>query len=192
MLEKNDRAFKEWAVIVTALAAGRQSVILRKGGISEETGSFSLENREFFLFPTYVHQQERGVIPEERIDLRKLQAEAPPGGVVSIGAYAQVVEAVWETNLEKLKALERRHIWDGSVVKERFEWGGEDGLHVLLVRVYRLSEPVHLPLLDAYGGCKSWVTLEHPLSTAGATPVLDEDAFSKESQAIRRALGRPV
>src|SRR5437870_4262401 len=49
-------ALKEWAVVCQALSTGRQIILLRKGGISESTGGFELENREFLLFPTYLHQ----------------------------------------------------------------------------------------------------------------------------------------
>ncbi len=40
-------AFKEWSYIVTALGKGKQSIILRKGGISEENGDFELKGKEF-------------------------------------------------------------------------------------------------------------------------------------------------
>lgn len=188
MLEKNDRAFKEWAVIVRALLAGRQSIIIRKGGIAEEGGSFAVEDKEFFLFSTYVHQQESGVIPEERVDLKKLQAEAPPGGMVAIPAYVTVEEIFEVSDLERAKTLRGEHIWADRVIEDRFVYGIDSGLYILLVRVYRLPEPVHFPMLEVYGGCKSWVTLEHPLSTAGAAPVLDDHAFSRESTTIRRML----
>src|SRR5205823_6044048 len=59
-------AFKEWAVICRALAEGRQSLILRKGGIAEPGGEFALEQKHFWLFPTYVHQQQTGIKPEAR------------------------------------------------------------------------------------------------------------------------------
>ena len=42
-------AFKEWAVVCQALAAGRQSVILRKGGIAEEGGIFRPEYKVLVL-----------------------------------------------------------------------------------------------------------------------------------------------
>jgi hypothetical protein len=45
-------ASKEWAVICRELAAGRQMVLLRKGGIREPAKGFGVEHREFFLFPT--------------------------------------------------------------------------------------------------------------------------------------------
>ena len=51
--------FKEWLVICRALAAGRQSIILRKGGIAEGRSGFSFQHDSFFLFPTLYHQQER-------------------------------------------------------------------------------------------------------------------------------------
>ena len=57
-------AFKEWAVICKALAEGRQAIILRKGGIAEEGETFRLEHKQFWLFPTYLHQQETGIKPE--------------------------------------------------------------------------------------------------------------------------------
>ena len=42
--------FKEWAVVCEALGSGRQSIILRKGGIAEGREGFSFKHREFFLF----------------------------------------------------------------------------------------------------------------------------------------------
>ena len=51
-------AFKEWQVIVAALAAGEQSLLLRKGGIAESRGKFNPERAErFWLFPTQFHAQ---------------------------------------------------------------------------------------------------------------------------------------
>ena len=56
-------AFKEWASVCDALLAGRQTIILRKGGISEgqAPGTFVPEYSEFWLYPTWVHQAEQGV-----------------------------------------------------------------------------------------------------------------------------------
>ena len=56
-------AFKEWASVCDALLDGRQTIILRKGGVSEGTapGFFVPEHSEFWLYPTWVHQAEQGV-----------------------------------------------------------------------------------------------------------------------------------
>ena len=40
MLNQNNRALKEWAVVCDALRDGRQICLLRKGGIREEAGVF--------------------------------------------------------------------------------------------------------------------------------------------------------
>src|SRR5271168_5057936 len=50
-------AFKEWHVIVEALGAGEQILILRKGGIAEDGGGFTVKAGKFWLFPTHFHEQ---------------------------------------------------------------------------------------------------------------------------------------
>jgi len=47
---------KEWASVCLALEEGRQTILLRKGGIHESAGEFELEHTQFVLFPTYLHQ----------------------------------------------------------------------------------------------------------------------------------------
>ena len=48
--------FKEWAIVCEALGCGRQSMILRKGGIAKADG-FAFRHRRFFFFPTFFHEQ---------------------------------------------------------------------------------------------------------------------------------------
>ena len=67
-------AFKEWAVICEALGEGRQAIILRKGGIDEDGGGFSVQHRQFWLYPTYVHQQTVGINEETRPLLESVEA----------------------------------------------------------------------------------------------------------------------
>ena len=45
-------ALKEWATVVNALENGDQTVLLRKGGILEDSSGFVVESEKFFLFPT--------------------------------------------------------------------------------------------------------------------------------------------
>ncbi len=68
---KLQAAFKEWAFICSALAEGKQAIILRKGGIAETSGKFSVEHTRFWLYPTYVHQQHKGIRAEASSFLRK-------------------------------------------------------------------------------------------------------------------------
>ena len=62
----NRIAFKEWATICAALESRGQIAILRKGGIHEGRQGFRVAYPEFWLFPTYVHQDVRGLVDEPR------------------------------------------------------------------------------------------------------------------------------
>ena len=49
-------ALKEWSLALRAIREGRQTILLRKGGIVEETGAFDVVSDRFILFPTFYHQ----------------------------------------------------------------------------------------------------------------------------------------
>src|SRR5688572_18108522 len=83
-------AFKECAAVCPPLAPGRQAIILRKGGIAESGGTFEPEHNRFWLYPTYVHQQQSG-LKSDAIDLiRAAEAERPPAGVLRLSHFAEV------------------------------------------------------------------------------------------------------
>src|SRR5689334_22817537 len=85
-------ALKEWAVVCAALASGRQIVLLRKGGIYEAAGEFELENREFLLFPTYLHQKRRMLKEPDRAGFEERSAE-PAENVLSVaGVVSDIVQ----------------------------------------------------------------------------------------------------
>ena len=86
-------AFKEWAVICAALAAGRQSVILRKGGIAEESGLFRPEHPEFLLYPTYFHEHRGGVKPEFDSLFAAAEAARPEPGTIRFTHFARITGA---------------------------------------------------------------------------------------------------
>src|SRR5262245_15207714 len=100
MLQTNSIAFKEWAAVCEALAEGRQIVIARKGGIHEGRAGFRIEHREFWLFPTYVHQQAAGLTGDALALMERALAERPPEGTIRLGPYC-IVEEVIEINDER-------------------------------------------------------------------------------------------
>ena len=152
-------AFKEWAAICRALTGGRQDVILRKGGIVEPGGGFRVEHAEFLLLPTFLHQSPEQLIPEARDLLDDIEADRPPEGSVVFTHRATVREALRVKTLADLAAFRNRHVWSDAVVAERFHrW--RDELHVLVVDVEPLPEPLTLPWQERYAGCKSWVSLD--------------------------------
>ena len=150
-------------MVCRALAMGRQDVILRKGGIVEPGGEFRVEQSEFLLLPTFLHQSPESLIPEARDLLADIEADRPPEGTVVFRHRAKVRAAQRVQRLEDLAAYRPRHVWSDAVVAERFHrW--KDELHVLEVDVVALSAPVSLPWHGDYGGCRSWVELRNDVA----------------------------
>lgn len=171
------RAFKEWAVVCRALAEGRQILILRKGGIAEGPRGFEVTDREFFLFPTYLHQAPTSVVPEWREALAASVDPAP--GRVTISHYAVVSSWLRIRTIEKLQALRGLHIWSDELVEERFRRWSEESVLALMVRVHALPRQVAMPSIPEYAGCKSWITLSEQVPLDGARPVLGDADFDR-------------
>jgi hypothetical protein len=181
-------AFKEWAVICRALADGRQSVILRKGGISETGGEFRPEHERFLLLPTHFHEQHRtGVKPELLPLLDAAEAARPPAGTLRFTHLAEVTAVRKVTDLDRVLALDGLHGWTADTVRQRFHYRSP-GLFVLTVRVFALPAPVEMPDRHEYAGCKTWVELTDDVPTAGARPVLGDAAFATYAGAVEAAL----
>lgn len=181
-------AFKEWAAVCGALAAGRQALILRKGGIAEGNGGFRPEHAEFLLYPTFFHEHRAGVKPGALPLLAAAEAERPAAGTVRLAHLARVAAVARVGRLETALALDPLHVWTPAVVEQRFHYRGP-GLFVLAVRVLALPRPVEVPERPEYAGCKTWVPLADPIDPAGATPVLPDDEFAKQLAALE-ALAR--
>ena len=160
--------FKEWAVVCEALGRGEQTIILRKGGIAEGREGFSFRHREFFLFPTFFHEQ----VDKVRSSVRELPSSA--GGRIEVRFFARVEYAAAVTSLAKAMALQRFHILEPEVVQERFEYDAARGVHVAFVRVYRLLPPWSFRDERRYGGCRSWVQLPNAPADTQFEPVLDD------------------
>jgi hypothetical protein len=163
-------AFKEWAVVCQALAAGRQSVILRKGGIAEESGTFRPEHSEFLLYPTYFHEHRAGIKPAFLPLLEAAEAAKPEPGTIRFTHFVRITGVHYVTDLDSALALDERHVWTPEVVRQRFHYRSP-GLFVLDVSVLALSAPVIRAERSEYAGCKTWVVLDEPVPTAGAAPV---------------------
>jgi hypothetical protein len=189
MVIENPIALREWAVAVRALEEGRQVIVLRKGGIAEETKEFRLESPRFYLFPSYEHQKSHLVKPEARETVTSTQTEAAEHpDTVRVTSYAEVVEDIEVTDPETLKRLDGLHIWTEDYVEERLKWKKTKPLHVLILRMYRLATPVDIPMRESYRGCKSWLRLEEELPLPQDEPVLHDDNFNVEASAVRKAV----
>jgi len=160
-------AFKEWAVVCKALAVGRQSLILRKGGIAEVGGEFRPEHSRFWLYPTYLHEHRAGIKLEALPLFDKAIAERPPSGIVRLSHFAEVTSVRRLDDWPQVEALDTQHVWSPAAVRAKFEYR-TPGLLVLTVRVCSVSRTIELTEIPEYAGCKSWVKLERELATGQA------------------------
>ncbi|GIQ69893.1 DUF1802 family protein [Xylanibacillus composti] len=185
-------ALKEWAAAVKALEQGKQMLLMRKGGIAEETRDFQLQSRYFSLFPTYEHQKQHLIKEADRHILDATLEEWPKDeSRWPITIVAEAVEDLLIHDANELQKLQDEHIWTESFAEERLRWKKTQPLHVLVLRAHRLREPIFLPMLEQYGGCKSWIELAGELPESVETePVLDDAEFNKRLDRIRRAVGK--
>jgi hypothetical protein len=179
LLERNDRALKEWAAACEALRTGQQTALIRKGGIREVDGIFRVEDPEFFLMPTYEHQDFELLQDEYRL---LAASNAPPPSSVSIDTYCVVDSVIEVKREERLPAIRCEHIWNERYVRMRLEFNPYDPLFVILLRAYRIPA-AQIPMEPEYEGCRSWVTLKRGISTLGAAAALSDEEFQR-----RRAL----
>jgi hypothetical protein len=180
-------ALKEWAVVCRALETGRQVLLLRKGGIYEAAGEFQLEHRQFLLFPTYLHQDAKMLKPEDRQGIERRDVEPTQ---VHLSAAGVVTDIVRVGSRSQIDAADHVHVWAPPLIDMRFSYRPDNPLYVLLVRAYRLPEPVTVENTPAYAGCKSWVPLGRAISVAGATPVLTDEEYELRRGGILEAVGR--
>src|SRR5262245_49898446 len=142
-------ALKEWAVLCEELAAGRQIILLRKGGILEPSGGFGVEHRSFFLFPTYFHAREDDLAPALRARLSAVHDAAPPAGKLRLSLFATVEHVAEVGELAPLRQLGGEHGLTWDAVERRFHYR-RPGLHVIAVRAYRLDAPLVVANVPRY------------------------------------------
>jgi hypothetical protein len=185
-------ALKEWAVVQRALLEGHQIMLLRKGGLVEETGDFDLRAESFLIFPTYEHETERlgDVQPCFGQWLEEEEVRRAGRDLIRIEAAAEVTDVIRVDNREKLLTLAPQHIWNAQFIHGRYDWEPYKPVFVLLLRTYALAEPRIVPMQRSYGGCRSWVTLEETISTDGARPAISEENYARRRELTKSLLTR--
>ena len=182
-------AFKEWAAVCGALARGRQALILRKGGIAEAGGTFRPEHPRFWLYPTHFHElQAKGLKPAFATLIEATNADFPAPGMVGLSHYVEVARTWFVNKLDAVLALDKLHVWSEELVRQRFAYR-TPGLFVLAVRTYFLPDPIDVPELPEYAGCRTWVHLDRDVPTDEGLSVLTDEEFNLALGNIRKALG---
>lgn len=141
-------ALKEWAVTIDALLAGEQVVLLRKGGLLD--GKFSLEAREFLLFPTTFHVKEPDLLtPEAERKFAAALAMPEPKTLGCVPLKCRVrVEEAWTTADGRVVAAlaghdggdgaRGLHVWGPAFVEARLKWKPGAPMTLALVRASAL------------------------------------------------------
>jgi hypothetical protein len=178
-------ALKEWSAAVHAMLDGRQTVLLRKGGIHEKR--FDTAATEFVLFPTIAHEHADRMRPEHR-DLLEAAASDSTETEVVIRAGAKVVAVVAVNRPDALSEIEDTHIWTAASVRaDRLDFRPKHRLTALVVQARPLIEPLRLPRTPSYAGCRSWVDL--PVRPAWADPVHDDATLADIAERVRASVG---
>ena len=178
------RALKEWDAQIQALETGQTALVIRKGGIIEARGEFEVEHREFWLYPTFLHQNPG----ELRSEFSSLLRPDPAAGQVSIRTFARV-ERVWKLeNLETIKALESEQCLTAAALERKFHYRNKPWVHALLLRVYNLEPAQTISESELQRGCISWVPLEQTISTENLKPSMDDKDFITQRRTLESLL----
>lgn len=173
---------KEWQAAVTALLQGETILLLRKGGIREAKGQFSLAARQVLLLPTVEHQK-AALLKDEFQAL--VQEENPLAtDQVRFEGWATITHALLLTAETDLAPLLPYLVWNQQFVAERLAWQPDRPLYALLLRAYRFQHPLLLPRHKGYSGCRSWVDIGQEVEVNSRTPALTEAAYQEQVNAI--------
>ena len=190
--ERPVAALKEWSGVVGALASGRQTILIRAGGLHERRGPgrFRLEHQAFWLWPTRLHQDQQGLKPEA------VAPVIPDPGTLAPPRLDLVAVVAWRTHVESLELLGRLdslHVWTTDTIHLRFTQR-RPGVDLLVLRVWR-CEPVAPPPGTDPSGCSSWVEWPDPLAgplVRPLGPALPTDQFQAQLDQVARLLECPA
>ena len=115
-------AFKEWAGVCDALTGGCQSIVVRKGGVSESAGPgiFVPEHSQFWLFPTWVHQAEQGL--RHTAGLVPISYRSAAAGSIPIRALVCVDLIGFVETEETLSLFDDFHVFTYETIAKRFHY----------------------------------------------------------------------
>ena len=170
-------ALKEWATVVKALEQGKQTVILRKGGILETASGFNIESKKFFLFPTWEHQEIKHVKTQYHDFLNETLNHKPKDGYNIITSSAEVLDQRDISSNKIIDNLSSFHVWSDEYIKERINWMPEKPLKAIFLKVYTFPQ-IEIPLQTDFEGCKSWIEL-NSIQNSGQSVLTDQEIESE-------------
>jgi hypothetical protein len=169
----NHTALKEWASVIEALGSARQIVLIRKGGLADQ--SFGVEAQRFYLFPTNYHD-----------------AGGEEPSHVRITHWAEAVKTWQIRDAAMLARLGPLTILDREAIETRYRFRPDQAINVIAVRAHRLATPVDVVMKTDYSGCRSWVSVDEEIDIDGSVPALSEDILDAQINAIETLLTDPI
>lgn len=179
-------ALKEWGAVVRALLDGRQTLLLRKGGIHEKR--FVVGAPRFLGFPTVAHSHATAVRPEHHDLLAGGAADSTEDAVV-VRAALEVVALVPVERPAGLPDLADLHVWTEESVQGRLDFRPRHLLTALVVRTRPLPTPHVVPRRPEHRGCSSWVDLDLPAPDDRARAVHDDALLQDVAARVRSTVG---
>ena len=149
-------------------------------------------HREFLFYPTYLHQKEDLLQPAYQPALRKLLEQPQDNDRITFSYWARAEELLEISEQGKVDNLEPHHIWTTAYAQSKLHWKPMLPLSVLLLRIYKLEQPVTVPYLPEYGGCTSWVEVLSDVNLGRMEPVLNDAEFQRRCDDIKGSLGLTV
>ena len=179
------QALKEWAVVCRALEEGRQVLLLRKGGILEYRQGFKVQHDRFLLFPTYEHQSKDHLQADYADRLDNVLKDQLATGTNRITSYAEAIEVKEITDRIALRTLAKYHIWNESYVNARMDYNPKKPMSVILLRVFKLENPILIENKQEWIGCRSWIPLD--INVSGRS-IMDDLQFNTIASEVKGVL----
>ena len=179
-------ALKEWSIVCKALEEGRQVLLLRKGGIMEYRKGFELKHENFFLFPTFEHQDVNSIQSDYQNKIGSADSGSIDNTKAKIDLYAQAFHICEIRNDTILPVLRKYHIWNDDYVKVRMKYNPTKALSVVLLKTFRLENPISLDVQDSWAGCKSWIPVD--LTLEKNYPVYSDNEFNVISSHLKEVM----
>ena len=176
-------ALKEWSATIDALAAGDQTFLLRKGGIREPSRHFELPHRCFLLYPTHFHEADRLLKPEFQ-HLVDYDASID-GHTVTFTAWAEVADVLSVNHAEQLEALSDLYVWTDEFVNKRIAWKPRHSADLIVIKTFKLLQPISIPVAPHHKGCKSWVDIDSSVDIENSVPAMPNSEWEKRAVSIR-------
>lgn len=185
-------AFKEWSAVIRGLEEGDQICLIRKGKQDEKR--FPMENRRFWLIPTYKHQSEDMIQPFYREYLDDTEEEREEAGEngVRMQSWAEAKTLLKIRKNERLNWLTDYVVYSPRCLQTRFQLQPNEAVHMLIARIYSLPDPRVLPSKPEYSNCTddnpegAWTQIDQRIPLQADNPAVGEAEFQEQKEEIRQ------